>query len=158
MKLGKWFLLILIFIFIASCVTKNNKDNFLKFSKAEKINLKENSIYIFLPNSACSFCINTTVNYLKNIKSNRINVVFLDSEILTMIDKEAIKMLELDNIYYSTEEIANRYFSINNKEEFHSVIFVVEYFKNEIKYSTFTPDKVDDLIELINRFCKMHSI
>ena len=150
MKNSKFFYLVAILIILISCISSNKENDFFKYIKTENIKLNKNSLYLFLPNTACSFCVNTTLKYLSNSKSDKISLIFLDSDVLTMVDKDLIRKLHLKHVYYSTENYTKKYFDLKSNNHF--LIFTIEFTNNALTIKTFKPEEQIKLIDLLKKY------
>ncbi|WKD85063.1 hypothetical protein KCTC32516_00401 [Polaribacter huanghezhanensis] len=92
----KRYIVILLSLLMFSCsVTSNKEETVLNFLKENEITVTKPSLVIILPNNSCSFCVNRIIGYLNEKNTTeKIILLFLESKVLTMLDKDTLEELK----------------------------------------------------------------
>jgi len=84
------------------------------------------------------------------MKSSKIYIVFLNNEVVSFIDKNALKEIKNIPLYKSEEKIARKYFKFMSKNE--NLIFTVEYLHDKFFITSYTPQKTEYLINKLKTY------
>jgi hypothetical protein len=98
------------------------------------------------------FCVKTIVNYLKNIKDNNIKIIFIDSDVLTMIDINEINQLKNVKVYHINENEIVKYFTFIKEKK--KPVFTITFKNEKTTLQTFKPIQIKELLTLLKNFEK----